>query len=86
MSRRQVNAIWVVLLLFYANLGARVLASVNSPAYRESNSNIQKLAKLKAQEPNSQNWIILGIWGIPALFLLFIPVFYRHMECWGSEQ
>lgn len=35
---------------------------------------------------NAQGWLPAGLWSIPALLLLSVPVFYRHMESWGSEQ
>lgn len=35
---------------------------------------------------NAPALISAGLWSLPALFLLFVPVFYRHMESWGSEQ
>ncbi len=38
------------------------------------------------QKPDLHHFTAFGIWGILALFCLSVPAFYRHMECWGSEQ
>lgn len=57
MLRGRVNAIGVVLLLFYTNIGAKVIASVNNPTYNNPNLSIEKLAKLKDKESNLDDWI-----------------------------
>ncbi len=56
MLRGRVNAIGVVLLLFYTNIGAKVIASINNPTYNNPNLSIEKLVKFKSKNLNLDNW------------------------------